>query len=331
MRPTRWLAVATALVLTVAACGRGDDTASPTTSQETTTTAPATTTSAAGPTTTALATTVPPTAPPATTGPSAPPIPPDPSWQLFETRFRVYDIAPDDVLNVRTGPGVRNPVITTLAPDASGIRVYAPGALVGAAVWNPVQVPGGAGWVNARFLRPERPATVRVLGTPIPAVAEAAANVVDALAADDYAKLAALASPTRGVRFSAYAYVSEDAPVITAGQLAGAATDRTVILWGYTDGEGAPIRRTIAERLDDVAGSTALTSTQTIGHDVRVQTGNSIDNLAEVFPGLPVVEYHFGGTCCLYGGMDWQSVRLVFENGAGGPRLVGVVQDMWTM
>lgn len=322
----RFPAAVAALVLVVAGCG-GDDTATTTTVAPTTTTTAETTTSSAATTTTGPVTMGVPT----TIAPSEPPITPDPSWELFETRFKVYDIAPDDVLNVRTGPGVANPVITTLAPDARGIRRYAPTALVGTAVWTPIQVPGGAGWVNARYLRPEGAATVQVLGTPIPAVADAAARVVAALAADDYAALAALASPTRGVRFSAYAYVSDEDPLITAAQLAGAASDPTVILWGYTDGEGAPIRRTIAQRLDDIAGSTALTSTEIIGHDVRVKTGNSFDNIAEVFPGLPVVEYHFSGTCCLYGGMDWESVRLVFENAAGGPRLVAVVQDTWTM
>ena len=99
---------------------------------------------------------------------------------------------------------------------------------------------------------------------------------------------------------------------------------------GYTDGEGAPIRQTIDERLESIAGSTALTSTTDIGFDERVGLSNTVDNLTETFPGARVVECHHDGTG-EEAAFNWQSVRFVFDSSSGEPLLVAVVQDTWTI
>lgn len=107
-----------------------------------------------------------------------------------------------------------------------------------------------------------------------------------------------------------------------------------MLLWGFTDGEGSPISNTIAGRLAEIAGDTGITSTDVIGFDVRVGAGNSIDNIADRFPGAAVVEYHFEGTS-LYGDFDWSSVRFVFDTDVaaptGRPALLAIVQDTWTI
>ena len=68
-----------------------------------------------------------------------------------------------------------------------------------------------------------------------------------------------------------------------------------------------------------------------IGFATRVRTGNTIDDVAERFPGAEVVEYHFDGTS-RHGDFDWRSVRFVFDAGEQGrPTLLAVVQDTWTI
>lgn len=85
---------------------------------------------------------------------------PEPGWT-----YRVVDVAADDVLNVREQPGTAAPIVATLPPDDTGLSVT--GArnaehddTFGPGTWWEIlheEAPGGAGWVNARFLAPDDP------------------------------------------------------------------------------------------------------------------------------------------------------------------------------
>ena len=196
------------------------------------------------------------------------------------------------------------------------------------------EVPGGAGWVNATYLRPVGTRPPRIEGTLDPRVETAADDVQALLGAGEYETLSGFVDPDRGLVIAIHASITDDSPVLTPAEVAAAATDRTERLWGHTDGEGAPVTSTIAERFAAIAGNTGLTSTDAIGFDIRLGMGNSIDNIAEVFPGASVVEYHFEGTS-LYGDFDWSSVRFVFDTTrsapTGRPALLAIVEDTWTI
>ena len=68
-----------------------------------------------------------------------------------------------------------------------------------------------------------------------------------------------------------------------------------------------------------------------VGFDQTVGQGNTINNIIEVYPEAVVVEYHFEGFDPQYAGMDWRSLRLVFEESGGTWYLVGIVHDEWTI
>ena len=59
--------------------------------------------------------------------------------------------------------------------------------------------------------------------------------------------------------------------------------------------------------------------------------GNSINNIAQIYPSAVTVEYHFEGFEEEYAGLDWRSLRLVFEASGGTWYLVGIVHDEWTI
>jgi hypothetical protein len=61
--------------------------------------------------------------------------PPPPSGDVYA----VVDVKMDDVLNMRSGPGVNNPVVSFIPPFGMDVRVTGPGTKVGASVWVPVQ------------------------------------------------------------------------------------------------------------------------------------------------------------------------------------------------
>ena len=86
----------------------------------------------------------------------------------FPALYDVIGVAADDVLNVRAGPGVANPIIATLAPDRRDIEVL---RLTADGAWGWVGLPEGNGWAAMRFLvRQETgigviPRPLRCLGT----------------------------------------------------------------------------------------------------------------------------------------------------------------------
>ena len=66
--------------------------------------------------------------------------------------WSVTDVASDDVLNVRAGPGVEHAIVATLAFDESGVIVMDDLGNGWFLVLGPT---GQVGWVNGAFLTPE--------------------------------------------------------------------------------------------------------------------------------------------------------------------------------
>jgi N-acetylmuramoyl-L-alanine amidase len=66
--------------------------------------------------------------------------------------YRVINVAPDDVLNIRSGPGAHHPKIDSIPPNGRGLRIVS--GCEGQ--WCAVDYNGVRGWVNRQFLGPER-------------------------------------------------------------------------------------------------------------------------------------------------------------------------------
>jgi hypothetical protein len=278
-------------------------------------------------TATALPTAVPPTAtalptpsPPTATEP-APPIGPSLG------PFAVVDVASDDQLNVRAGPGVANPVVGTIPFYGIGVEVRAGGQEVDGSWWVPVQHGEVTGWVNSHYL-------ARQVGWVDEAVAARAARAIMALKERDLDALAGLVHPDKGVRFSPYAYVRvgpEGDLVFGAAEIPGLLADPTVYRWGAFDGSGEPIELTFAAYYDRFVYDVDFARPDVVGLDETIGQGNTINNIAEVYPEGVTVEYHFEGFDPQYDGLDWRSLRLVFEARGGTWYLVGIVHDEWTI
>jgi hypothetical protein len=153
---------------------------------------------------------------------------------------------------------------------------------------------------------------------------------IQALAAKDMDKLAKLASPSSGLRFSPYSFVRPEDLAFSPEQLRGLLDDPTVYMWGTFDGSGEPIQMTFAEYYERFVYSKDFASADQIGLNERLGQGNTIDNSQEFYPDAVVVEYHLPGENPDYSGMDWQSLRLVFQQQEGQWYLVGIIHDEWT-
>jgi hypothetical protein len=163
-----------------------------------------------------------------------------------------------------------------------------------------------------------------------------AARVLAALKAKDGKALAALADPIRGVRFSPYGYVDTAHDVVLGrAQLVRAMTDPTKRTWGTYDGRGTPIVETYAQYYRAFVWTHDFTTAPDVAVDHEIGSGNTISNIATAYPKGHFVELHFPGFDKKLGGMDWDSLRLVFEDepvdGGHDLMLVGIVHASWTI
>ncbi len=79
--------------------------------------------------------------------------------QELRANWDVTGVAAGDRLNVRTGPGVHNPVAATLPADAVELESTGRVARVDGVLWREIVVPGdGTGWVNAGYVTETAPA-----------------------------------------------------------------------------------------------------------------------------------------------------------------------------
>jgi hypothetical protein len=154
--------------------------------------------------------------------------------------------------------------------------------------------------------------------------------VIQALEKQDMPALAALAHPTQGVRFSPYSYVHDEDLVFTPQQIAALGDDPTVYTWGVFDGSGLPIQMTYPGYHQRFVYSSDFAHPDSVSVNRRTGGGNTIDNSLEYYPGAAVVEFYRAPQDPKYGGMDWQSLRIVLQPEGDGWRLVGVIHDEWT-
>lgn len=159
-------------------------------------------------------------------------------------------------------------------------------------------------------------------------------EVILAMKNSDFEKLSKYIHPEKGVRCSPYSYIrnSEDGDkIFTDLQVSKFDSDTTKYRWGNFDGSGMPINLTPKEYFKTFVYSYDFANTKEIYFNNLIKRGNTIDNCFEVYPNSIVVEYYSPGVDPKYDGMDWQSLRLVFEEYKGKWYLVGVIHGQWTI
>lgn len=165
-----------------------------------------------------------------------------------------------------------------------------------------------------------------------PSLLSVATSVVTALSTDDMTTLATYVHPTSGVRFSPYGYVEPSVHLnFSASAIPTLMSDTTLYTWGSFDGSGDPIIFKFSDYYDAFVYDEDYLNPHLIGVNNFIGTGNTINNVTTEYPGASFVEFHFTGFDPQYGGIDWSSLILVFENVAGDWKLVGIIHSQWTI
>ncbi len=158
------------------------------------------------------------------------------------------------------------------------------------------------------------------------------AQSIVSLQNENFAYLSQLVHPEKGVRFSPYAFVDmENDVVLTAEELKFILADSRSFTWGEYDGIGGPIDLPFLDYYKKFIYDRDFFNAEEKVQNQSVGSGNSLNNLETVYKDAQYIEYHFPGFNPEYGGMDWASLRLVFEEYKGELFLVGIVHDQWTI
>lgn len=158
-----------------------------------------------------------------------------------------------------------------------------------------------------------------------------ALRIQRALANKDFTRLTNDIHPTRGVRFSMYAYVRPDVDkVFSREQYAHyLQQSKTRFTWGEKDGTGDLLITPLPTYLDTWVKGSAFDNASIRLNETK-NNGNSINNLKEIYQHSEVVEFYHKGSD-QYAGMDWRVLRLVFDDYQGRRYLVAIISDQWTV
>ena len=260
------------------------------------------------------------TLPPATPAPIPSTIPttPQPPQPVVAASYRIAYVAEDDVLNIRSGPGIDFDIIGSLPPRATGIRITSRQAEDS---WVEIAWDNLEGWVNRYYL-------TEAVDPETFCNAAAAQDVVErfsaALEDRDGAAMGRLVHPQRGLLVRLNWWNNEvhfDQAEVSS--LFTAADKRD---WGFEDGSGLPLEGPFEEivvpLLDtDFAGSPQV-------HCNQLVAGASAGLIQLPFE-YEAVNYYTVHRPVTDNELDWGSWVLGIEYWAGQPFLSYLVHYQW--
>ena len=163
-------------------------------------------------------------------------------------------------------------------------------------------------------------------------IKEKAEKVISTIAARNFKELADYVHPEKGLRFTPYTYVRIEKDIVfTKKQVSNFFDNDKKYLWGYYDGSGKEIRLTPKEYYHQFIYTNDFINADKIGYNEVLSSGNMIENQFEVYENPIIVEYYFPGFKAKFGGMDWKSLRLVFEKYKDDWKLRGIIHNQWTI
>lgn len=157
-------------------------------------------------------------------------------------------------------------------------------------------------------------------------------TLINAIKNKDADTIAEYVHPMKGVRFTPYTTVStENDLIINKENIKSFFIDENSYVWGYYDGRGDEIKLTPSQYYEKFIYSEDFMSATEIGYNEVLSSGNMVENQFEVYKNAIVVEYYIPEINPEYSGLDWQSLRLAFEEYEGNWKLVGIIHNQWTI
>ncbi len=155
-------------------------------------------------------------------------------------------------------------------------------------------------------------------------------QILSTLKAKDYTRFSSYIHPEKGVQFSMYAYIQPNQDKrFTRQEFIKYASTNIKFTWGEKDGSGDKLVLSIKDYFNNWVFNRDFTKGEYQLNTFK-GSGNSLNNLQETYAGFNFTENFLPGSE-QYSGMDWNSLRLVFEELHGTYYLVAVINDEWTI
>lgn len=163
-------------------------------------------------------------------------------------------------------------------------------------------------------------------------IKDKATQVVNLLKEKNMLELSKYIHPTKGVRFTPYTNVSLKTDIVfNKEDIANFFKDEKKYLWGYFDGIGDDIFLNPTNYYNRFVYDEDYKNAEKISYNEVLSSGNNLENQYAIYHNSIIAEYYFSGFNPDYGGMDWRSLRLVFEEYNKKWYLVGIIHNEWTI
>lgn len=157
-------------------------------------------------------------------------------------------------------------------------------------------------------------------------------SVLNALQSNDFAALAALVHPQKGLTLTPYSTVTPGKDrTLDQTALSNAEKDKNLYIWGLQDGSGASIQMDIVSYFNRYVYNADYRSAPMIGLNTVLSSGNATENVKSAYPGAVFVEFYFPELQEKNGGFDWCGLKLVFEQVDDQYLLIGFIHSEWTV
>ncbi len=152
--------------------------------------------------------------------------------------------------------------------------------------------------------------------------------VLSAIAKSDMEQLSKYVHPQKGVRFTPYTHISlENDLVFNKEEISNFINNDEKYLWGYYDGSGFEIKLTPKEYWKEFVYDKDFKNADETSYNEIIGKSMMIENQFEIYSEAIIVEYYIGGTNPEFEGLDWASLRLVFEEYNDSWYLVGIIHN----
>jgi hypothetical protein len=243
--------------------------------------------------------------------------------ELFD-RYSVVGIDRDSSLTIHQEPSLDSPLVGQIPYFGSDIQPTGQIHQEENSTWLFIQYQELGGWVEKAYLAEQHgslPEELNVLGK----------HVLEILKTEQYNQLIPLIHPDFCLQFSPYQYLPEDSQRTCPSQLESFIRSEEPLTWGHYDGSGEPIVMPFIEYQQRFIYDQDYLWPWVVGFNEEVSSGNSINNISDIFPDGMMIEYYFPGFDPQYGGMDWRSLRLVFVERNGHWYLTAIIHGEWTI
>jgi len=239
-------------------------------------------------------------------------------------QYAVINVLPDDVLNIRSGPGVGNSVVGTLQYNQSGLTRAGESSSVGEDIWVEIQNPGGGtSWVNADFVTEYVPPASFCMDARVNTLID---NLKSAVLASNDDILASLIHTLHGLdvrlwRYGTLAnYTQEEASWVLESQYQ--------VNWGPAPGSGENTLGTFSEeilpRLQEVFSAVYNLHC----NDTLDLATFSVEPWPPEYTNINFYTVYKPGTE-QYGGLDWRAWTVGIEYVGGEPYLFSLIHYQW--